>query len=158
MFYLDTCKKIISFWSICNWYYIIIYFMYKVSQKWSKNTKMLRETKKSYILTCPFYYHIFFYLDNWQNKVNMAKVSLILSQFTQNIGHIYMFDYTRGTEEQHKPWELKKLSTWLYLTDSKECKIIPLISQKRSHRFGKKCSPKFFQSVLLVVKVLCWFG
>ena len=72
---------------------------------------MLRETKKSYILTCPFYYHIFFYLDNWQNKVNMAKVSLILSQFTQNIGHIYMFDYTRGTEEQHKPWELKKLST-----------------------------------------------
>ena len=40
----------------------------------------------------------------------MAKVSL-LSQFTQNIGHIYMLDDTQGIEEQHKPRELKKLST-----------------------------------------------
>ena len=31
-----------------------------------------------------------------------------MSQFTQNIGHIYMLDVKQGTEEQHEFWELKK--------------------------------------------------
>ena len=38
-----------------------------------------------------------------------------MSQFTKNIGHIYMLDNKQGIEEQHKPWELKKLSMWLYI-------------------------------------------
>ena len=51
---------------------------------------------------------------------------------------MYMLDDKQDIEEQHKLWELKTLSTWLYLTDVKENKIIPLVSQKRSHRFRKK--------------------
>lgn len=31
-----------------------------------------------------------------------------MSQFTQNIGHIYMFDDKQGIEEQHEFRELKK--------------------------------------------------
>ena len=61
-----------------------------------------------------------------------------MSQFTKNIGHIYMFDDKQDIGEQHKPWEFKKLSRWLSLTDFQENKITPLVSQKRSHRFRKK--------------------
>lgn len=41
-----------------------------------------------------------------------------------------MLDDEQGIKKQHKPWELKKLSTLLYLTDSEENKIIPVVSQK----------------------------
>ena len=41
-----------------------------------------------------------------------------------------MLDDKQGIKKQHKPWELKKLSTSLYLTDSEENKIIPAVSQK----------------------------
>ena len=53
-----------------------------------------------------------------------------------------MLDDKQGIKKQHKPWELKKLSTSLYLTDSEENKIIPAVSQKRLHRFGKKMFSK----------------
>ena len=144
MFYVDACKK-----SIYNRYYQILYFMCKVSQKmvtnvqrWCGKPKKVIQTNVSSVFPRISTNRIFFDLANWQNKENMAKESLIFVTIYQNIGHIYMLDGKQGIEEQHKPWELKKLSTWLYLTYFKENTIIPLVSQKSSHRFEeKKCSP-----------------
>ena len=61
-----------------------------------------------------------------------------MSQLTQHIGHLYLSDYKYGLDEQHKPWELAKMSVWQYLTDFKENNIILLVSQKRSQILGKK--------------------
>ena len=145
MFYVDACKRIISFWSICNRYSHILHFMCKVSQKWSQTYKdHAGNQKKSYsdehvlfISLNPHLSHIFWF--GWLTK--QRKHGKSKPNFCHNllkILFIYMFDDKQGIEEEHKPWELKKLSTWLYLIYFKENKIIPLLSQKRSHRIGKK--------------------
>ena len=63
----------------------------------------------------PLYFHespLITYFSIWlTDKVFTDEVSQFLSQFTQNIGHIYMLNDKQAIGEQHKPWKLKKLST-----------------------------------------------
>ena len=148
LFYLDACKKVSVFGVYAIATTISCIFMCKVSQvsqKWSQTYKDGAGNKKKVILTnmsslfpwIPIY-HIFFDLANWQSKESMAKVS----NFCHNLLKILvaficlMINIALKNNINLENW--KKLSTWLYLTYFKENKIIPLVSQKRSHIFGEK--------------------
>ena len=61
------------------------------------------EKQKKY----PLYFHespLITYFSIWlTGKVFTDEVSQFLSQFTQNIGHIYMLNDKQAIGEQHKP-------------------------------------------------------
>ena len=132
-------QKIISFWSICNWYYRIMYFMRKVSQKWSQNYKDGAGNKKNilFISMNPLLSHIFLF--GLRTKFLRTKCHSFCHSLLKILVTFISLMINKPLENSISLENWKNCQRdYIWLKN----KIIPLVSQKRSRRFGEKNVPQ----------------